>query len=433
MDRGLLGPLLVLGILVAAPGALAKPGAPAGPFAGEDPALVGNLRDLVDSVSGADVYDCIEEITMDAPYQYRVMGTPTHQMFIEKYGTVFTDRLGLKSQVVPFDEGAAGTAQSPIAGGANIIGVLPGRSLDKWVVLGGHHDTREATFGGGALDNTSGICTVLEIATSMVELKLQPEATMVFAWWDGEEWGLYGSRAFLADHSETKKLLGLAADAPVQIVSALSFDMVGLNYPAMNTWVQYGETTNVMETAVLNLRTAPTVAENFTLCPSYGCYKYEEYTQEQLDGFVNYQALVREVAYGLLELPQQHVWVYDDQYGRSDHVPFIAAGIPGMRVQGSHDEEFPHYHQPTDTIPGLVALAGSEDNLKAGFNTGADVGAATMVYAALKGTVGTLGTDPLGLLDEALPISTELAMPGFEFVALAAAAVVAGALVRRRA
>jgi len=52
-----------------------------------------------------------------------------------------------------------------------------------------------ADVGGGALDNTSGICTVLERPpTGRLRGRRRPaEASVVFAWYDGEEWGLFGS------------------------------------------------------------------------------------------------------------------------------------------------------------------------------------------------------------------------------------------------
>jgi hypothetical protein len=397
-----------------------------------DPGVADVLGELSMAISGSYVYSCVDQITTDVPHQYRLMNTPTHDLFVEKYGRVFEERFGFPTQVVAFETGGAavGGVPSPVRGGHNILGVLPGRDLTQWVVVGGHYDTRELTVGGGAYDNTSGICTVLALANAYKQVGLAPAATIVFAWWDGEEWGLYGSRAFLADHNATKRLLGLTDDAEVSILAAFSFDMVGLNYPAMNTWLRYGDPTAVLETAILNLRTAPTHPDNFTLCPTYGCYKYERYTEPQLEAFVNFQALVREVAHEFLDFPPQHVRVYDDQYGRSDHVPFIAAGIPGMRIQGSHDEQYPHYHMPTDTLPNLVALAGSETHLRSGFDKAADVGGLAAAFVALTGSVGRYG----GGDDVAEPAERAPARgtPALEIIAVALAVTGAAWLGRRR-
>ncbi|MBI2076967.1 MAG: M28 family peptidase [Euryarchaeota archaeon] len=369
-----------------------------GAFAKDDPALVDLLKKASDEIKGRNVYDCIDKITTDPIGLYRVMGTPSQGEFIKKYGNVFsTVSPKLKSHVVHFTSGGPGIGSGALpTGGNNIIGVLPGKDLTKWVVFGGHYDTREATLGGAAIDNTSGICTVKEFARAFTALNIEPAATIVFAWWDGEEWGLYGSRAFVADHSATKTLLGLDKDAPVTILMGNSHDIVGINYPAYNTWVTWGAPTDLMEYAVLNLRTAPFSEENATLCPSYGCYRNLPQRDDWDDvkhRNLRYHWLVREVAYSLLKLPDTFVQARDDKYGRSDQVPFIAAGIPGMRVQGSHDNQWPHYHQPSDTLATASLMAGGMDKLLDGFTTEARVGGLTGLYVAMTADYGQYHPD----------------------------------------
>src|SRR5690349_24978920 len=55
------------------------------------------LKEVQETMSGQEIHDCVAEITQDVPDSYRVMGTPTQQMFLEKYGTVFSD-MGLPSK-----------------------------------------------------------------------------------------------------------------------------------------------------------------------------------------------------------------------------------------------------------------------------------------------------------------------------------------------
>jgi hypothetical protein len=364
----------------------------------DSPATLSALKDVQDRISGSSIYDCIAEITEDAPDSYRVMGTPTQEMFLEKYGSVFSD-LGLKSARHEFNEGGPGLVPPPeqLQGGVNLVGVLPGKDLTKWIVLGGHYDTREFTLGGGALDNAAGICTVKELAAAFkghVDAAGPLDASVVFLWYDGEEWGLYGSVAFSQDTHVAKELLGLNASDEVHILASQSYDMPGLNYPAKNMWVQYGDPATVDEYAVLNLRTAPIHDDVDWTCWSYGCYedlKARPDFQQVKRQNANWQFLMREVAYDVLSLPPEYVWVYDDHYGRSDHIPLIALGAAGNRVQGSHDNEYPHYHQPTDSLPGLYALTGSVDGLKAGFETEAEAGGLPAFYAALTGGLGHYG------------------------------------------
>ena len=103
--------------------------------------------------------------------------------------------------------------------------------------------------------------------------------------------------------------------------------------------------------------------------------------------------LVREVAYDLMQTPPDLVWVYDDHYGRSDHIPLIAKGAAGMRIQGSHDEEYPCYHQPCDTLPWLYQQTGDSTGglLIQAYDTEADIGGAVAMYAALMGDHGRYG------------------------------------------
>lgn len=390
-----------------------------------------------EAVSGERIHDCVFGITTDVPYLYKVMGTPTQQLFLERYANVFGE-LGLPTALQRFEEGGPGIGVTIPTGGTNILGVLPGRDTSKWVVLGGHYDTRELTVGGGALDNVSGICTVLEIARqakSFVDAGGQLEASLVFAWYDGEEWGLYGAVAFAADTSVAKSLLGLPADAEVDILVSQSYDMPGLNWPAKDVWPQYGETADLDEPAALNLRTAPIHADEEWACFSQGCYnelKGRLDFDALLRNFTNYQFLVREAAYDLYGCPPEYCWVYDDYYGRSDHIPLIGLGAAGNRIQGAHDEQYPHYHQPTDTLPALYQLAGSQELLTAGYDTEASIGGAVAFYVALTGSVGAYGY----VFDPALlPVTLgkdDVPSKGTPLPALALAAVALAAIVARR-
>jgi N-acetylated-alpha-linked acidic dipeptidase len=77
----------------------------------------------------------------------------------------------------------------------NIIGRIAGRDPDRWVILGTHHDAW--TFGG--MDPGSGLSAVFEVARGLAALGKSgwvPERTIVFAFWDAEEFGLVGSTEY---------------------------------------------------------------------------------------------------------------------------------------------------------------------------------------------------------------------------------------------
>ena len=82
----------------------------------------------------------------------------------------------------------------------NVIGVIKGHTQDEVIVLGNH---RDAWVAGGAGDPNSGSAAFNEVIRSFGEaLKLgwKPLRTIVFASWDGEEYGLLGSTEWVEEN-----------------------------------------------------------------------------------------------------------------------------------------------------------------------------------------------------------------------------------------
>jgi carboxypeptidase Q len=81
----------------------------------------------------------------------------------------------------------------------NTIAEIPGTDLkDEIVMLGGHMDSWHA--GTGATDNGAGVAVAMEAVRILKALGLQPRRTIRVALWSGEEEGLLGSRAYVAQH-----------------------------------------------------------------------------------------------------------------------------------------------------------------------------------------------------------------------------------------
>jgi N-acetylated-alpha-linked acidic dipeptidase len=82
----------------------------------------------------------------------------------------------------------------------NVIAKIDGTLFpDEWIVHGNHHDA----WNNGAEDPTSGNVALMETARGFAELLKQgwkPKRTIVFASWDGEEWGLLGSTEWAETH-----------------------------------------------------------------------------------------------------------------------------------------------------------------------------------------------------------------------------------------
>jgi hypothetical protein len=81
----------------------------------------------------------------------------------------------------------------------NTVAEIPGTDLkDEIVMLGGHLDSWHS--GTGATDNGAGVAATMEAVRIISALKLKPRRTIRIALWSGEEQGLYGSKAYVADH-----------------------------------------------------------------------------------------------------------------------------------------------------------------------------------------------------------------------------------------
>jgi len=79
-------------------------------------------------------------------------------------------------------------------------GIIQGES-DSLIIIGAHHDT--VYMAQGAVDDTSGTATVLEMARQFGLIESQmgtPKHTIYFCTWGGEEEGLFGSTAWVDKH-----------------------------------------------------------------------------------------------------------------------------------------------------------------------------------------------------------------------------------------
>jgi Zn-dependent M28 family amino/carboxypeptidase len=83
--------------------------------------------------------------------------------------------------------------------GYNTVAEIPGTDLkDEIVMLGGHMDSWHS--GTGATDNAAGCAVAMEAVRIIQSLGLKPRRTIRIALWSGEEQGLLGSRAYVAEH-----------------------------------------------------------------------------------------------------------------------------------------------------------------------------------------------------------------------------------------
>ncbi|TXT22299.1 MAG: peptidase M28, partial [Planctomycetota bacterium] len=118
------------------------------------------------------------------------------------------------------------------AGGMrNILASVPGRDerlRDEIVIVCAHFD--HVGFGtprnsrgpigyihNGADDNASGVASLLEVVEAVRSLPQPPRRTLLFAFWDGEEKGLLGSKHWIASPTRPLK----------QVKLVINSDMIG--------------------------------------------------------------------------------------------------------------------------------------------------------------------------------------------------------------
>jgi len=154
--------------------------------------------------------------------------------------------------------------------GRNLIADLPGRGDPNHVVmLGAHLDSVDE--GPGVNDNGSGSAGILQVALDYAASGAKGAKALRLGWWDAEEKGLVGSKAYVAS---------LSAAQRARVDAYLNFDMIG--------------------------------------SPNAG---YFVYTDDRTGGFI---ADALKAGFAAEGVPTEGV----DVDGRSDHASFEAAGIP---------------------------------------------------------------------------------------------------------
>jgi Zn-dependent M28 family amino/carboxypeptidase len=108
------------------------------------------------------------------------------------------------------------TENRPDAVTSNILAESRGGDPGRVLVVGAHLDSVDS--GPGINDNGSGSATVLEIASQIASLRIEPRQRLRFAFWGAEEAGLLGSSHYVAQLSEAQR---------GAVFANLNFDMVG--------------------------------------------------------------------------------------------------------------------------------------------------------------------------------------------------------------
>ena len=113
-----------------------------------------------------------------------------------------------------------GGRDTTVHAGVNLVAMVRGADTSRVIVVSAHYDhlgVRGDQVYNGTDDNASGTAAVLAMAEYFARHK--PAHSMVFAFFDGEESGLRGARAFVA--SPPIPLARIAADVNLDMVARL--------------------------------------------------------------------------------------------------------------------------------------------------------------------------------------------------------------------
>lgn len=207
---------------------------------------------------------------------------------------------------IPADADSAGVSAP------NVVGVVEGSDPElrgEYVVFSAHIDHvgvgAPDAFGdsiyNGADDDASGVAVMMEVAEAFASLDPRPRRSALFVMVSGEEEGLWGSNAIVADPH-------IDLDA---LVANFNADMVGRNWP--DTIVAIGREHSELGTLL-------------------------ESVQRRLPEL------------GMTAIDDR--WPDEQFFFRSDHYTFARHGIPALFFfNGVHDD----YHRPSDEVDRIDA------------------------------------------------------------------------------
>lgn len=264
--------------------------------------------------SGENVFN---DITLFSnAFGVRIVGTPQHDLAAQ----LMFDRLkgyGLDTKYHEFP-GLAGITCK------NVLGFKWGNNRSDWIVFGAHYDT--SFTAQGSYDNMGGCAAVLELAR--VLSKYNFTRTMVFALWDCEEWGLYGSEAFVKEFSKNATFVNF------------NYDCYGLNYPSKNP------------------ATGATLKHNVGIKTKKG----------NTTGNIGFNTILFHVADAVIKIPED-LQNFHSPAGNSDHASFDKSPIAYFYSDSDSLELICYPNTPVDTYATYIAAAGGPDELKKGLES----------------------------------------------------------------
>ena len=248
------------------------------------------------------------------------LGVPALVMAVEPYERILRLLEADEEVELAIDIEARFHRESPTSW--NTVAEIPGSDKSGEVVMAGAHLDSWHT-GTGATDNAAGSAVVLEAMRILKALDLKPKRTIRVALWSGEEQGLLGSRAYVAEHFASRP-------APT--------DEAELALPARwrkPTWPISPKPEHARLAAYFNMDNG-------------GGRIHGIYAQENLGAKMLFEKFIEPLAdLGVTTVTMENT-------GSTDHVAFDGVGIPGFQfIQDGRDYGTRTHHSNIDTYEHL--------------------------------------------------------------------------------
>jgi Zn-dependent M28 family amino/carboxypeptidase len=209
----------------------------------------------------------------------------------------------------------------------NFVIDLPGKTLPGEVlVISAHFDA--VANAPGAEDDGSGVAAIMEMARLLKDEPIHRTVRLIL--FNLEEAGLGGSRAYVGRNSEN---WGEGKDE--KIVGMVSLDMIGYYTDEPNSQKSPVPPSKMFE--------PPTVGDFLGLG---GVATHRWFSQGFVKAMNESEPRLKVFALDFLPFTPPDLL-------RSDHAPFLAAGVPAIILSTTAEMRYPDYHKPTDTIDKL--------------------------------------------------------------------------------
>jgi hypothetical protein len=228
-------------------------------------------------------------------------------------------------------------APAPPTPWRNIIVDIPGTDpmvAREVLILGAHFDAVPKS--PGADDNGSGFATLLEISRCLAGQRFRRSIRLCY--FNLEEVGLLGAaeyvRLAMPNWRESKDPADASKTIPAKetVIGMLSLETMGFYSDAADS-----QKSPIKKSEMFD---PPTVGNFLAIT---GIARFKDFSQRLNTLMLQHEPTLKTVVVDFMPVPVPDMM-------RSDHRPFVMAGVPGLMITDTANFRNPHYHQPTDTI-----------------------------------------------------------------------------------